>query len=119
MAWIILIVVGAAVASNLSADEEAPRNGLGAAKTAKADLLREGTRMESRRAKCRVNSDRLTLEFEDGRQMDSLNNLAAQRLLQACRDDSTESYWIVTGKVTEFQNANFLYIEHIIRAVSR
>jgi hypothetical protein len=116
LAWIGLILIGAAIASNLSAGDDGLRPAALNARSSKAELMREGTRIESRRVKCRANTDHLTVEFDDGRQLDALANLAAQRLLQACRDDASDSYWIISGRITEFQNTNFLYVEHIVRS---
>ncbi|MDX1927331.1 MAG: hypothetical protein SFV81_12490 [Pirellulaceae bacterium] len=119
MTWLLLVIVGAGVASNLSAVEDKPAAPSNAAKSAKETLLREGARVEAKRAKCRVAGERLLIEFEDGRTLDALANLAAQRVFQACRDDESDSEWIVSGKITEFQNMNYLFLESVLRAPAR
>ncbi len=119
LAWLLLAIASAGVASNLSAiedDREAPAK---PAKAVKELLLREGAKVESRRAKCRVAGERLVIEFDDGRTLDALANLAAQRVFQACRDDATDSEWMLSGKITEFQNLNYLLLENVVRAPSR
>ena len=119
LAWLLLAIVGAGVASNLSAVEEKPAPPSNPAKSAKETLLREGARVEAKRAKCRVAGERLLIEFEDGRTLDALANLAAQRVFQACREDESDTEWIVSGKITEFQNMNYLFLESVLRAPSR
>ena len=119
LAWLLLAIVGAGVASNLSAVEDAPAAPTNSARAPKETLLREGARVEAKRAKCRVAAERLLIEFEDGRTLDALPNLAAQRVFQACRDDESDSEWIVSGKITEFQNMNYLFLESVLRAPSR
>ena len=119
LAWLLLAIISAGVASNLSAVEDAPTVSTTAQKPIKETLLREGARVEAKRAKCRVAGERLLIEFDDGRTLDALANLAAQRVLQACRDDESDSAWIVSGKITEFQNMNFLLLESVLRAPSR
>lgn len=119
LAWLLLALASAGVASNLSAfedDRDAPAK---PAKAMKEMLMREGAKVESRRAKCRVAGERLVIEFDDGRTVDALANLASQRVFQACRDDATDSDWIVSGKFTEFQNLNYLLLENVVRAPAR
>jgi hypothetical protein len=117
LAWLLLAIASAGVASNLSAIEDAPA--ANAKRPTSDTLLREGARVEAKRAKCRVAGERLLIEFDDGRTLDALANLAAQRVFQACRDDSTDSEWIISGKITEFQNMNYLLLESVLRAPSR
>jgi hypothetical protein len=119
LAWLLLAMVSAGVASNISAVEEAPSAPAKAQRSEKDSLLREGAKVEAKRASCRVAGDRVLIEFEDGRTLDALANLAAQRVFQACRDDSTDSEWIVSGKITEFQNMNYMLLESVLRAPSR
>lgn len=117
--WVLLAIVGAGIASNLSAVEDVATAPMKSQKSAKELLLREGARIESKRAKCRVAGERLVVEFDDGRTLDALANLAAQRVFQACRDDASDSEWILSGKITEFQNLNYLLLENVVRAPSR
>ena len=119
LAWLLLAIVGAGVASNLSAVEDTPSVPNNAQRSTRDTLLREGARVEAKRAKCRVAGERLLIEFEDGRTLDALANLAAQRVFQACRDDESDSEWIVSGKITEFQSMNFLLLESVLRAPAR
>ncbi len=117
--WILLIFVTAGVASNLAADGDAVPEGSAGNTTAPQPvvevLLREGSRFEARKAICRQSGDRLALTFEDSRVIEALPNLAAQRILQACRDDAADSQWLVSGKITEFQNHNYLLLDHVVR----
>lgn len=117
--WLLLAIVTAGVAANISAVEDAPAVPVKVQKPGKETILREGARIESKRAKCRVSGERLLVEFEDGRTLDALANLAAQRVFQACRDDEADSEWIVSGKITEFRNTNFLLLDSVLRAPSR
>ena len=117
--WILLIVVMAGIASNLAADGDRSSKDPIPAQPAAEVILREGSRIESRKAVCRMSGDRLSLAFDDSRILEALPNLAAQRVLQAYRDDSSDSQWIVSGKITEFQNHNYLLLDHVVRAPSR
>lgn len=119
IAWLTLAMVAAGIASNLSAFEDGQPVASRTAKSPKETLLREGARIESRRAKCRIAGDRLVIEFDDGRTLDALPNLAAQRVFQACRDDASDSDWMVSGKITEFQSMNYLLLENVVRASTR
>lgn len=119
LVWVLLALASAGVASNLSAVEDSPVAPVNAQKSTREMLLREGARVEAKRAKCRVAGERLLIEFDDGRTLDALANLAAQRVFQACRDDESDSEWIVSGKITEFQNMNYLFLESVLRAPSR
>lgn len=119
MAWVLLAIFSAGVASNLSAVEDSPVAANRTQKLARDTLFREGARVEAKRTQCRVSGERLLIEFEDGRTLDALANLAAQRVFQACRDDATDSEWIVSGKITEFQSSNYLFLENVVRAPSR
>ncbi len=119
LAWVLLLIAGAGIASNLSAFEDEPAAPAKITKPVKETLMREGVRVDSRRAKCRVAGEQLIIEFEDGRTLDALANLAAQRVFQACRDDASDSEWMVSGKITEFQNLNYLLLENVVRAPSR
>ncbi len=105
--------------SNLSAFEDGQPVANRPTKSPKETLLREGARIESRRSKCRIAGDRLVIEFDDGRTLDALPNLAAQRVFQACRDDASDSDWMVSGKITEFQSLNYLLLENVVRASAR
>ncbi|MEZ6135032.1 MAG: hypothetical protein R3C53_09005 [Pirellulaceae bacterium] len=80
-------------------------------------ILREGTRIESKAGECRSDGERLAITFNDGKShtMIALENLAAQRILQAVSDDSNDKGWIVTGSVTEFQGRNFILLERVTR----
>ncbi len=117
--WILLIVVMAGIASNLVADGDRTSKDPLAPQPVVEVIMREGSRIESRKAVCRLSGDRLSLAFEDSKTLEALPNLAAQRVLQACRDDSSDSQWIVSGKITEFQNHNYLLLDHVVRAPSR
>ncbi len=117
--WILLVIAVAGVASNLAADGDRVTNVVQAPQSVTEQILREGSRMEFRKATCRLSGDRLSLTFDDSRTLEALPNLASQRVLQACRDDATDGQWIISGKITEFQNHNYLLLDHVVRAPSR
>lgn len=117
--WILLIVVMAGVASNLAADGERSTKDSFTTQSVTEVIQREGSRIESRKAICRLSGDRLALTFDETRTLEALPNLAAQRVLQACREDTSDSQWIVSGKLTEFQNHNYLLLDHVVRAPTR
>lgn len=83
-------------------------------------LLREGNAISNETAHCRMSGERLVIEIgEEGRTLTALENLAAQRILEMVIDDPTEQEWIVTGKITEFQERNFILVERASRSAAR
>jgi hypothetical protein len=52
----------------------------------------------------------------DSRQLLALENLASQRILKAVMNDASDSKWIVSGVVTEFQERNYLMLDRVSRA---
>jgi hypothetical protein len=42
--------------------------------------------------------------------------LASQRILKAVMNDASDSKWIVSGVVTEFQERNYLMLDRVSRA---
>ncbi len=80
-----------------------------------AKLMREGSRIEASVIKFRAAGERLTAQLADQRTVTALENLAAQRVLKAVIEDPKDDEWKVTGTITEFNNRNFLLLEHVKR----
>jgi hypothetical protein len=79
-------------------------------------LMREGSRISSLPAVCRSSGERLLISFEeDSKAVIALENLAAQRILQAVLDDVADAHWIVGGQITEFQDRNYILLDRVIR----
>jgi hypothetical protein len=81
-------------------------------------LIREGTRIDDRPAVCRFNGERLSVEL-DGQEnaILALENLAAQRILVAVRDDPNDNRWLLNGTITEFLGSNYVMLERVKRLV--
>ena len=105
----------ASIAGPLAADRGNAREAGG--EEVESQLLREGSRLEDRLCVCRGAGERLTVELDgEGIAMGVLENLTAQRVLQAMLDDERDNRWIVQGTVTEFQGRNYLLLERVVRA---
>ena len=79
-------------------------------------LMREGSRISNLPAVCRSSGERLLVSFEeDSKAVIALENLAAQRILQAVLDDVADAHWIVGGQITEFQDRNYILLDRVIR----
>ncbi len=81
-------------------------------------LLREGSRITNRPAVCRSSGERLIVNFDgadSSKSIVALENLAAQRILQAVADDVEDGNWIVGGQITEFQDRNYILLDRVIR----
>jgi hypothetical protein len=112
--WLGMVILVAGVSANLTAqdgveDTELPKT------TQK--ILREGTRIESSVCECRSDGNRLSIKLDnnESRSLIALENLAAQRVLQAATEDSKDSSWSITGTVTEFQGRNYILLERVSR----
>ena len=82
------------------------------------NLLREGTSLSEARGRFKVGKDRIV--FSDEGQSKSfvcLENLMLQRIHSFLKDDEGgKQRWTVSGRITEFNNENFLWIDRAVRA---
>lgn len=77
---------------------------------------REGTRIEQQPISFRTESDRLWATIGNtGKPVLVLENLAAQRIYRANREDPEDCKWTVSGQFTEFDGRNFFLIERAVR----
>ncbi|MEY4565510.1 MAG: hypothetical protein RLY14_480 [Planctomycetota bacterium] len=79
---------------------------------------REGHRVENMNAQMSIlESERFSASFNNGeRSLIVLENLALQRIAEAMKIDSSDSRWVISGKITEFRDQNYLWIERATRA---
>ncbi len=118
--WFAGALLVATIATNLGAGDTEPETRKTTVKVDDGGLIREGTRMESQPAECRSEGDQLVLRFpESSRAITALENLATQRILKAVSDDPSDSQWLLTGTVTEFQGRNYLFIDRVTRSGRR
>lgn len=83
-------------------------------------LLREGARVVNQLVTCRSAGDRLLVELPQASvPVVALENLAAQRILQAILDDLGSEQWIINGSITEFQGRNFILLDRVARQSKR
>ena len=114
--WVCIAITFASIASNLTAEDTEEQRETTATQAPETKLLREGTRLESRIAECRSSGDRMSVLLQDdGRVLNTLENLASQRILKAVMDDPGDNKWVISGTVTEFQGHNFLLLERVNR----
>ena len=77
---------------------------------------REGTRIEQQPISFRTESDRLWATIgNSAKPILVLENLAAQRIYRANREDPEDCKWTVSGQFTEFEGRNFFLIERAVR----
>lgn len=96
-----------------AAQEERPKS----LASKKDFVLREGTNVEFERVICENRGERLVLEIpETHSSYIALENLAAQRILEALVDNESDRYWSCTGSLTEFRGKNFLMLKRVRRA---
>jgi len=86
------------------------------AKIAKDDsLLREGAVLTEIKGRFRKHSDRFQfVEEGTNKTFKCLENLSLQRVT-AGQDDDRKTIWVVTAKVTEFNDENFLILDKAVR----
>ena len=77
---------------------------------------REGIRIEQQPISFRTESDRLWATIgNSAKPILVLENLAAQRIYRANREDPEDCKWTVSGQFTEFEGRNFFLIERAVR----
>lgn len=79
--------------------------------------LREGGRISQQKGIFTIAGDRVVFSPVDGTlpKMVVLENLSLQRVIQNLEGNSQQEVWLVTGRVTEFQGANYLFLERATR----
>jgi hypothetical protein len=123
--WMIMIVGALVVASNwpalrLSSSAsavEGDRPSLVAMNQEKS-LLREGTSVSESRGRFQIVKERVIFSDETlGKSFTCLENLMLQRIHAMLGDDEgRRQRWLVTGKITEFNGENFLWLDRATRA---
>ena len=79
-------------------------------------IHREGTRFDQQAVTFRAENDQLVvLTGNDSRSIQVLENLAAQRIYRANRDDPQDNRWTISGVFTEFEGHNYLILEQAVR----
>lgn len=123
LAITVLVSVGTGRDRNTLAQESVPeKETLMSGKDAPKKLLREGKQLESQHATCRSTGERLIVEIElDGqpRTLTALENLSAQRILKAVVDEPSDSLWVINGRITEFQDRNFILLKRVSRTSAK
>ena len=101
------LAAGGFVLGQADSSEDQPSGGF---------ILREGTQVDSRTAICRSSGDRLILEIDNfPKQIVALENLSAQRVMEALYTDPNDRYWSITGTITEFRGSNFMLLQKVNR----
>jgi hypothetical protein len=123
--WVILAAIGIAIIANWSNP-----NGIGSESsavgddrpslskmTSEATLHREGTPLHEIKGRFRKHdqSERLLFLDESDRKYKCLENVCLQRVASALQSDDRKFVWLVSGKLTEFNEENFLLLEKATR----
>lgn len=83
-------------------------------------LQREGARVVNQLVTCRGAGERLMVELpQTSVPVAALENLAAQRILQAILDDIGSEQWVINGSITEFQGRNYILLDRVTRPSKR
>jgi hypothetical protein len=81
-------------------------------------LIREGTSLAEARGRFKPVNERFVFVDEStGKPLTCLENLMLQRIQSFLKDDEGgRQRWSVSGKITEFNGENFLWLDRAIRA---
>ena len=79
-------------------------------------ILREGADLAELKGQFRKTGDRYHF-FEDGGNVNykCLENLCLQRIVATIKNEDRKPVWIISAKVTEFEDENFLLLEKATR----
>ena len=77
--------------------------------------IREGTEISEKTGYFRMTGDRVTFFTDDGKaRLIGLENLNLERVARMIADNPDPLEWTVTGTVTEYRGANFLFVRRAI-----
>ncbi len=77
--------------------------------------VREGTEIIDRDGFFRLTGDRVTFFSDDGEgRFVGLENLNLERIARTIADNPDKLQWSVTGTVTEYRGANFIFVRRVI-----
>lgn len=123
--WVLVVVIALAIASNhpvfrstsasmANADERPTLKEMNEDKS----LIREGTSLTDARGRFKAVNERFVFMDEStGKPLTCLENLMLQRIHSFLKDDDGgRQRWSVSGKITEFNGENFLWLDRAIRA---
>lgn len=114
------LFLGSAAIVNLQAENTEQDRSNRKSQESVGRISREGTKVKSQRAVCRLSGDRLSIQFAGSKDsIGALENLSAQRIVQAIEEDAGDTNWVVSGTLTEFQNNNYILLERVMRHSSR
>jgi hypothetical protein len=122
--WVIFLALGVAFAVNVSNP-----SGAGSRASAVADerpslakmtnitpLLREGTALTEIKGKFRKQGERfLFIEDSNNRTFKCLENMSLQRVASTLQDEDRKPVWLISAKITEFNEENFLMLDKAVR----
>lgn len=123
--WVLLLVMVLSMTSNhpslrwtkgltAQADERPSIQAMNADKS----LIREGTILAEARGRFKVVNERFVfLDETTGKPLTCLENLMLQRIHSFLKDDEGgRQRWSVSGKITEYNGDNFLWLDRALRA---
>jgi hypothetical protein len=123
--WAGIVILSLAVASNqpfIRAMSESSANAEDRpslkAMNEEKSLIREGTLLTDSKGRFRFNEDRIVFTDESlGKSLICLENIMLQRIHAFSKEDEGgRQRWSVSGKVTEFNGENFLWLDRATRA---
>jgi len=121
--WVILATVGIATATNLAAP-----NGGHLASTVADDrqslekmaneirIQREGTTLTDVKGRFKKQAERYVFAEENtGNSYKCLENMGLQRVAGTIKDEDRKVSWLISAKLTEFNEENYLIIEKAVK----
>lgn len=87
----------------------------GATPAALEHRIREGTQVVEERGVFKITGERVTF-FSGGARLRLvvLENLNLERIVRVITDSPEKQDWVVSGRITEFQGANYLLVEKAV-----
>ncbi len=77
--------------------------------------IREGTEIVDQLGYFRMTGDRVTFFSEDGKgRLVGLENLNLERIARTIADNPGQLQWGVTGTITEYRGANYLFVRRAV-----
>ncbi len=122
--WVIVIVGCLAVFANLHGERTSHANSLSASERpslmqmSKEDsILREGAVLTEIKGRFKKNAERMIFTEEvTNKSYKCLENLCLQRIAANQLDDDRKVIWMISAKITEFNNENFIILEKSVRS---
>jgi hypothetical protein len=122
--WVILLAGSLAALANVGGDSSMHSNSLMASDrpsltqmSKEESTLREGAMLADIKGRFKKQGERFVFTEEaTNKSYKCLENICLQRIALSQQDDDRKVFWLVSAKITEFNNENFLLVEKSVRS---